>query len=78
MVNDNGSKVTVIDFPQCISAKHPNAASYFNRDAECIYIYFDKLAEKSYNENVKNREEGDMGEARLVVEDYPMPQLENI
>ena len=49
MVDDNGTKITVIDFPQCISIKHPNASTYFNRDVECIYKYFDKLAEKSYN-----------------------------
>lgn len=49
MVNEDGTKITVIDFPQCISIKHPNAATYFSRDAECIYKYFDKLAEKSYN-----------------------------
>jgi RIO kinase 2 len=32
MVNADGTKLTVIDFPQCISVKHPNAGSYFNRD----------------------------------------------
>ena len=49
MVNDDGTKVTVIDFPQCISVKHPNASNYFQRDAECVFKYFDKLAEKSYS-----------------------------
>ena len=49
MVNDDGTKVTVIDFPQCISVKHPNASNYFQRDAECVFKYFDNLAEKSYS-----------------------------
>ena len=73
MVNDDGTKLTVIDFPQCISVKHPNAKTYFNRDVECIYSYFDKLAQKSYSQYLKHKEEGDMGEERFRVEDYPMP-----
>lgn len=32
MVDSTGTKLTVIDFPQCISVKHPNASTYFNRD----------------------------------------------
>ena len=55
MVNDAGTKLTVIDFPQCISVKHPNAKSYFDRDTECIYTYFDKMAEKSYVEYLKTK-----------------------
>ena len=60
MVDSTGTKLTVIDFPQCISIKHPNASTYFNRDVECLYVYFNKMAEKSYEENCRNREEGDM------------------
>ena len=67
MVNDSGSKVTVIDFPQCISIKHPNAKSYFDRDVACVYQYFDMLAEKSYSEYMKHKEEDDMGETRFNV-----------
>lgn len=79
MVDSSGTKLTVIDFPQCISSNHPNASSYFNRDVECLYIYFQKLAEKSYEENVRDREEGDMKEEKLLnVSDYPMPVLEEI
>ena len=76
MVNEDGTKVTVIDFPQCISVKHPNAKIYFNRDMECIYTYFDKLAEKSYLEYLKNKEAGDMGEKQFHVSDYPMPEFD--
>ena len=78
MVNEDGTKVTVIDFPQCVSIKHPNAKFYFNRDVECVYKYFDKLAEKSYIEYLKNKEEGDMGERKFKVEEYPMPELDTI
>ena len=78
MVNDDGTKVTVIDFPQCISVKHPNASNYFQRDAECVFKYFDKLAEKSYSQYLKNKEEGDMGETKFNAEEYTVPQLEDI
>ena len=40
--------LTVIDFPQCISTKHINAEDYFNRDIECLYVFFDKLLKKSH------------------------------
>lgn len=72
MVNELGTKLTVIDFPQCISVKHPNAKSYFDRDVECIYKYFDKLAEKSYHENQKSNqispEDSQIQEERFRVE----------
>lgn len=55
MVNEDGTKLTVIDFPQCISIKHPNAKMYFDRDVECIFTYFDKMSEKSYSEYLKNK-----------------------
>lgn len=79
MVDSTGAKLTVIDFPQCISSHHPNASAYFNRDVECLYAYFHKLAEKSYEENLRDREEGDMHEEKMLnVSDYPMPVLEDI
>lgn len=79
MVDSSGTKLTVIDFPQCISSNHPNASTYFNRDVECLYTYFHKLAEKSLEENIQNREEGDMKvEKMLDVSSFPMPVLEEI
>lgn len=56
-MNEDGTKLTVIDFPQCISIKHPNANMYFERDLQCIYKYFDKIAEKSYDHQLKKEEE---------------------
>ena len=32
--------MTMIDFPQMVSVSHPNAKMYFERDAECLRIYF--------------------------------------
>jgi RIO kinase 2 len=78
MVNQEGTKLTVIDFPQCISVKHPNAKAYFDRDVECVFKYFDNLAEKSYHENMKDRVEGAESEERFNAEDYPVPQLDDI
>lgn len=79
MVDSSGTKLTVIDFPQCISSNHPNASAYFNRDVECLYTYFHKLAEKSLEDNIQNREEGDMKvEKMLDVSSFPMPVLEEI
>lgn len=78
MVNQDGTKLTVIDFPQCISVNHPNAKTYFNRDVECVFKYFDKLAEKSYHQNLKHKEEGAEEEQRFRVESYPVPQLQDI
>ena len=48
---------------------------YFNRDVHCVYKYFDKLAEKSYQEYLKHKEEGDLGEKMFNAQEYPMPQL---
>ncbi len=44
ITNDSGTKLTVIDFPQCVSRGHFNADNYFNRDVECIYTYFDRMS----------------------------------
>jgi len=39
LVDDEGH-MTMIDFPQMVSVSHPNAKMYFERDAECLRIYF--------------------------------------
>eukprot|EP01125_Pyxidicula_operculata_P011449 TRINITY_DN3753_c0_g1_i1.p1 TRINITY_DN3753_c0_g1~~TRINITY_DN3753_c0_g1_i1.p1 ORF type:complete len:519 (+),score=151.30 TRINITY_DN3753_c0_g1_i1:425-1981(+) len=39
---DPKEEITVIDFPQMISVDHLNAEMYFNRDVECIRIFFEK------------------------------------
>ncbi|KAK1933049.1 RIO1 family protein [Babesia divergens] len=42
MISEDGSQVTVIDFPQVISVTHDNAQFYFDRDVECIREMFRK------------------------------------
>lgn len=39
---DDEQKITLIDFPQIVSTKHPNAELYFQRDVNCIKRLFEK------------------------------------
>ncbi|KAJ1922216.1 Serine/threonine-protein kinase rio2 [Mycoemilia scoparia] len=39
LVGDDGKPI-LIDFPQMVSTSHPNAEEYFNRDVECIRVFF--------------------------------------
>jgi len=39
MVNDD-EEITIIDFPQMVSTSHINAKFYFDRDVECIKVFF--------------------------------------
>jgi len=41
MISDD-EKVTLIDFPQMVSTSHQNAEMYFNRDVDCIRVYFSR------------------------------------
>ncbi len=41
MIKEN-EKIIMIDFPQMVSTKHKNAEFYFNRDVECIHIFFER------------------------------------
>jgi len=41
MINYN-EEVTMIDFPQMVSVDHINADEYFERDVNCIRIFFEK------------------------------------
>lgn len=50
ITNEEVTKLTVIDFPQCISVNHPNADAYFNRDVECIYKFFDKMVQREISD----------------------------
>lgn len=40
--NENDPGYVVIDFPQCISIQHQDAAYYFKRDVDCIRRFFKK------------------------------------
>ncbi|KAJ3275877.1 Serine/threonine-protein kinase RIO2 [Terramyces sp. JEL0728] len=41
LIKDNDEPV-LIDFPQMVSTSHRNAEMYFNRDVECIRVFFKK------------------------------------
>ncbi|XP_039065563.1 serine/threonine-protein kinase rio2-like [Hibiscus syriacus] len=47
---DDDEKVTMIDFPQMVSVSHRNAQMYFDRDIECIYKFFVKRFNLSFEE----------------------------
>jgi len=41
MIDDN-EKITIIDFPQMVSVDHENGDMYFDRDVNCIRIFFER------------------------------------
>ncbi|XP_022718623.1 serine/threonine-protein kinase rio2-like isoform X3 [Durio zibethinus] len=47
---DDDEKVTMIDFPQMVSVSHRNAQMYFDRDIECIFKFFGKRFNLSFEE----------------------------
>ncbi|XWS65032.1 hypothetical protein CRYUN_Cryun05aG0055700 [Craigia yunnanensis] len=47
---DDHEKVTMIDFPQMVSVSHRNAQMYFDRDIECIFKFFGKRFNLSFEE----------------------------
>ncbi|KAJ4724835.1 putative Serine/threonine-protein kinase rio2 [Melia azedarach] len=47
---DDDEKVTVIDFPQMVSVSHRNAQMYFDRDVECIFKFFRKRFNLTFQE----------------------------
>ncbi|CAA2992777.1 serine threonine- kinase rio2-like [Olea europaea subsp. europaea] len=48
---DDDEKITMIDFPQMVSVSHRNAKMYFDRDVECIFKFFKKRFNLSFEEN---------------------------
>ncbi|XP_037495325.1 serine/threonine-protein kinase rio2 isoform X2 [Jatropha curcas] len=48
---DDDEKITVIDFPQMVSVSHRNAQMYFDRDVECIFKFFSKRFNLSFQEH---------------------------
>lgn len=42
LVYEDTEEPVVIDFPQMISIEHPNAKEQFDRDVECIKIFFER------------------------------------
>ncbi|KAJ3708240.1 hypothetical protein LUZ61_011945 [Rhynchospora tenuis] len=55
MIDDN-EKITMIDFPQMVSVSHRNAKMYFDRDIECVFKFFRKRFNLSYEEEREHDE----------------------
>ncbi|CAI0454833.1 unnamed protein product [Linum tenue] len=62
---DDDEKVTMIDFPHMVSVSHRNAQMFFDRDVECIYKFFAKRYNLSFQDDAddKNSAESDIDEA---------------
>jgi RIO kinase 2 len=45
MFDPESHTVTLIDFPQMVSTSHPNAAELFERDVNCLLVYFKRRHE---------------------------------
>ncbi|XP_057491599.1 serine/threonine-protein kinase rio2 [Actinidia eriantha] len=58
MIDDNES-VTMIDFPQMVSVSHRNAQMYFDRDVECIFKFFSKRFNLSFEEHTEESDVSD-------------------
>lgn len=41
MIGDD-EKITIIDFPQMVSIQHKNARYYFERDVDCVKVFFNR------------------------------------
>lgn len=41
MINSD-DEITMIDFPQVVDVNHPNASMYFDRDVQCIRVFFER------------------------------------
>ncbi|GMN36479.1 hypothetical protein TIFTF001_006061 [Ficus carica] len=48
---DDDEKITMIDFPQMVSVSHPNAQMYFDRDVECVFKFFKKRFDLSFEDH---------------------------
>ncbi|XP_054793022.1 serine/threonine-protein kinase rio2 [Prosopis cineraria] len=53
---DDDERVTMIDFPQMVSVSHRNAQMYFDRDVECIFKFFRKRFNLSFQESTDDDE----------------------
>ncbi|KAG4975078.1 hypothetical protein JHK87_031899 [Glycine soja] len=58
---DDDEKITMIDFPQMVSVSHRNAQMYFDRDVECIFKFFRKRFNLSFQESIDDNDDSDEG-----------------
>ncbi|KAG5530314.1 hypothetical protein RHGRI_025305 [Rhododendron griersonianum] len=57
---DENENVTMIDFPQMVSVSHRNAQMYFDRDVECIFKFFTKRFNVSFEETPEESDGSDV------------------
>ncbi|CAH2064404.1 unnamed protein product [Thlaspi arvense] len=70
---DDDEKLTMIDFPQMVSVSHQNAQMYFDRDIECIFKFFRKRFNMTFQED---RDESD--ETEVEVDENSRPSFYDI
>ncbi|XP_018471827.2 serine/threonine-protein kinase rio2 [Raphanus sativus] len=70
---DDEEKITMIDFPQMVSVSHRNAQMYFDRDVECIFKFFRKRFNMTFQED---RDESD--ETEVEVDENSRPSFYDI
>ncbi|KEH31373.1 Serine/Threonine-kinase rio2 [Medicago truncatula] len=58
---DDEEKITVIDFPQMVSVSHRNAKMYFDRDVECIFKFFRKRFNMTFQESIDDNDNSNEG-----------------
>ncbi|XP_022743704.1 serine/threonine-protein kinase rio2-like isoform X2 [Durio zibethinus] len=70
---DDDEKVTMIDFPQMVSVSHRNAQMYFDRDIECIFKFFGKRFNLSFEER-----SDDVDDSEVETEESGRPTFSSI
>ncbi|KAK9268113.1 hypothetical protein L1049_010553 [Liquidambar formosana] len=70
---DDDEKVTMIDFPQMVSVSHRNAQMYFDRDVDCIFKFFSKRFNMSFQEKTE-----DVDGSQVDTDDNGRPCLSSI
>lgn len=70
---DDDEKITMIDFPQMVSVSHRNAQMYFDRDVECIFKFFSKRFNLSFQEHTD-----EIDGSEVDTEEYDRPCFSSI
>lgn len=63
---EDGERITLIDFPQMVSTSHPDAKMFFERDVGCIVRYFRKRFGYDSGEYPSFEEDGAPNETKKI------------
>ena len=66
MVDTESTDITVIDFPQMVSTKHPNAEELFDRDLKCLHKFFLRRFDYRAAEDDDGRSRGERRDGERV------------